>query len=104
VLLRFSILIALALAAPRWNEPSSGAAPAPAADETGTVTCSFSHPAYSGNCKQTERIPKDGSAKAVCQDILDCLNNVRCTKTYCNATQIRSGWKLESAEENPPKK
>jgi hypothetical protein len=104
VVLRFSILIALALAVPQWNEPSSGAAPAPAADETGTVTCSFSNPAYSGYCTQTERIPKDGSAKAVCQDILDCLNNVRCTKTYCNATQIRSGWKLESAEESPPRK
>ena len=27
-----------------------------------------------------------------------CLNDVDCLKTYCQATTIRSGWKLESAK------
>jgi hypothetical protein len=100
---RFSIFIALALATPLWNELSSGTAPAPATDSPRTVTCSFSNPSYSGYCKQTQAIPKDGSANAVCQEILSCLNNSQCSKTYCNATQIRGGWKLQSAQEDPPK-
>ena len=101
--LRFSILIAFALAAPQWNGPPSGAAPASSADGQSTVTCSFSNPSYSGYCKQTQPIPQNSSANAVCQDILSCLNNTQCLKTYCNATEIRGGWKLESAQENPPK-
>src|SRR6266566_6829500 len=33
-----------------------------------------------------------------CAQVLSCLNDVRCIKTYCNATTIRTGWKLEKVE------
>ena len=40
----------------------------------------------------------EGSSPAqACQSVLQCLNDVDCLKTYCQATTIRSGWKLESA-------
>jgi hypothetical protein len=29
------------------------------------------------------------------------LNDSRCTATYCNATTIRGGWKLESVKTAP---
>jgi hypothetical protein len=63
-----------------------------------TVTCSFSNPSYSGWCKQTAPIPQGGSADQVCQNILSCLNDTQCNETFCNATQIRGGWKLEKTE------
>jgi hypothetical protein len=61
-----------------------------------TVTCALSNPSYSGWCKQNAALPKDGTPQQVCQGILDCLNNTQCNETFCNATQIRGGWKLES--------
>ncbi len=67
-------------------------------DPPTTVTCSFSNPSYSGWCKQTAPIPQGGSANQVCQNILSCLNNTQCDETYCDATQIRGGWKLEQVE------
>ncbi len=82
--------------------PSSEPAPTvPAADPEPTVTCTFSHPSYSGMCKQTETLQKGTTGKEACQSILDCLNDSRCIKTYCDATTIRGGWKLESAEVTP---
>jgi hypothetical protein len=63
------------------------------------VTCTFSNPAYSGYCRQTASATGDETANDACQEILACLNNVQCTKTYCDATQIRGGWKLVSAKE-----
>jgi hypothetical protein len=74
---------------------SSGGA-TQSSDKPKTVTCSFSNPGYSGWCKQNAPLPKDGSAQQVCQGILNCLNDVQCNETFCNATQIRGGWKLES--------
>ena len=68
------------------------------------VTCSFSHPAYSGYCKETEDVPDRSSPAAVCEGILACLNNTACSKTYCNATTLRGGWKLEKAESPEPSK
>ena len=34
----------------------------------------------------------------VCSRVLSCLNDARCIRTYCNATTIRGGWKLETVE------
>lgn len=59
------------------------------------VTCSFSNPGYSGWCRVVERVPPTRTPRAVCRDVLNCLNDVRCIKTYCNATEIRINWKLE---------
>ena len=71
---------------------------AQAQDAPKKVTCSFSNPSYSGWCKQTAPIPQGGSADQVCQNILSCLNDTQCNETFCNATQIRGGWKLEKTE------
>jgi len=77
--------------------------PAAPPDATPTVTCSFSNPAYSGWCKQNAPVPKDGSGEQVCNGILKCLNDVQCNTTYCNATTLRGGWKLESVQVEPHK-
>ncbi len=82
---------------------AAGPAASPAQDGGATatrhITCTFSNPAYSGHCKASAAAAKEQSAAEACQGILDCLNNVQCSKTYCNATQVRGGWKLVSAEE-----
>jgi hypothetical protein len=62
------------------------------------VTCAFSNPRYSGWCRVTEDLPEGMSADGICRDILGCLNDVGCTKTYCNATEIRGGWRLEQVD------
>ncbi|HEY7112382.1 MAG TPA: hypothetical protein VIA45_05565 [Thermoanaerobaculia bacterium] len=67
------------------------------------VTCSFSNPAYSGYCRETADVPKNGTGNAVCADILACLNDNACIKTYCQATTVRGGWKLESVKEEEGK-
>jgi len=68
----------------------------------GTVTCAFSNPGYSGWCRVTEPLGAGKRARGVCAQVLTCLNDVRCTRTYCEATTIRGGWKLEKVE--PAKK
>src|SRR5262245_35910188 len=62
------------------------------------VTCAFSNPRYSGWCRVTEDVAQASTPEGVCQNVLSCLNAVSCTKTYCNATEIRSGWRLEKVE------
>jgi hypothetical protein len=83
-----ALLLALALAV-------RGAA-TPSAARPKTVTCAFSHPSYSGYCRETKEVPKGGTPERVCEDILKCLNDVRCIETFCQATTIRGGWRLES--------
>ena len=70
-------------------------AKAPSPGPSRTVTCSFSNPGYSGWCRIVENVPPNKTPSGVCRDVLKCLNNVRCIKTYCNATEIRIHWKLE---------
>lgn len=74
-----------------------GAAQAP--EGAYTVECVFSNPAYSGRCTVSEETPKAATPRKACETILSCLNDTRCTKTYCNATTIRGGWKLEESRE-----
>ncbi len=83
-------------------EPSSPTQAQPG--ETATVTCTFTHPAYSGACKESVTSPRGVAPSKACQAILDCLNAPSCTRTYCQATTIRGGWKLESAKLEAPKK
>jgi hypothetical protein len=70
---------------------------------TATAMCSFSNPSYSGSCKESASMKEGESADDVCSVILQCLNNVRCQKTYCGGTTIREGWKLDSAKESEGK-
>lgn len=64
----------------------------------GQATCVLSNPAYSGKCTQTTPMPAGSTPAQACQAVLDCLNNPQCLKTYCDATTVRGGWKLESAK------
>jgi len=73
-------------------------APAPGVGNPARVTCAFSNPRFSGWCRVTEDVPDTSTPEGVCQTVLSCLNTVSCTKTYCNATEIRSGWRLEKVE------
>ncbi len=74
------------------------AARATAGEPPPRATCILTHVAYAGKCTEMPAIPRDSTPRQVCESILACLNNVACTKTYCLATTIRQGWKLESAE------
>jgi len=62
------------------------------------ATCVLSNPAFSGSCTQTTPLSPGSTAATACASVLQCLNEVNCLKTYCNATTVRSGWKLESAK------
>ena len=62
------------------------------------VKCTFANASYAGDCvEKTTRQEKQKPA-AACQPILDCLNNPRCVKTYCQSTTVRQGWTLKAAE------
>lgn len=91
------LALVLALAA---GPAAAPARPAAQAAEAYTAECTFSHPAYSGHCVVSEETPRDVAPQAACEKILECLNDTRCTaKSYCNATTLRGGWKLEAAKE-----
>ena len=66
-----------------------------------TVTCAFSNPGYSGWCRVTQKLRQGARPRQFCSQVLTCLNDSRCTATYCNATTIRLGWKLEAVETAP---
>jgi hypothetical protein len=89
----FSVFGACTPAAPSPGRPAAYLA----SDSPGTATCVFRNPGYSGQCVQTEEIAAGSTAQQTCESILSCLNNVGCTKTYCQATTVRGGWTLESA-------
>ena len=89
------IILVLILASPAIPLPSA------AAERQRTVTCVLSNPSYSGWCRVTEPVPADATPAGVCAGVLACLNETGCTKTYCNATEIRGGWKLEKVESVP---
>lgn len=90
---RILFVAALALLVAAAPAPSPAGPPPPA-----KATCVFSNPGFSGKCVENADVPDGSSPAQACQAILQCLNNVDCLKTYCQATTIRSGWKLESAK------
>jgi len=49
-------------------------------------------------CVENVDVAEGSSPAQACQSVLQCLNDVDCLKTYCQATTIRNGWKLESAK------
>ena len=67
-------------------------------DQEPPVVCGFRNPAYVGLCEERTPYVKDKKFEVICKPILDCLNNVRCIKTYCGSTTVRQGWTLESAK------
>lgn len=81
----------------------AAAAETPPPGDARAVVCTFSNPAYAGHCTVSEDAPRSVSAQTACRSVLACLNSVRCvTKTYCNATTVRGGWKLVSAKDAAP--
>jgi hypothetical protein len=86
------VLAAVLLVAGARN---TSAAPEKAAPQ---ATCVLTNPAYSGKCTQTTPLLQGATPAQACQAVLDCLNNANCLKTYCDATTVRTGWKLESAK------
>jgi len=84
--------------------PSAASGQEGAAPAKRTVTCSFSNPGYSGWCRQSADVPAGTTSGKVCADILRCLNDVRCTATYCSATEIRGNWKIAKVESRPAKR
>jgi hypothetical protein len=91
-----AVLAALLLGIPRRGAAISGTADQSA--PTPQATCVFSNPAYSGLCTQQTPLSKGATPAQACESVLSCLNNVDCLKTYCSATTLRGGWKLESAK------
>ena len=101
LLLGFS-LCAIGLAAGHSAPaPASATAPAPS-NAPPTATCVFSNPGFAGKCQQNAPVAAGSNEQKACESILQCLNDSRCTKTYCQATEIRTGWKLESARISSP--
>ena len=98
LLLLVGSLGAIALAA---GSPAPAPAPAPSSASP-TATCVFSNPGFAGKCQQNTPIASGSNEHKACESILACLNDTRCTSTYCSATQIRGGWKLESARVTSP--
>jgi hypothetical protein len=82
----------LLLVAHRSSPAAQDAAPAARA------TCVFSNPAFAGKCTETTALTSGSTPAQACQSILRCLNDVGCLKNYCQATTVRTGWKLESAK------
>ena len=78
-----------------------GSAPAPPTASP-TATCVLTNPGFAGKCQQNTAIAAGSNEQKACESILKCLNDSRCTATYCSATEIRGGWKLESAKMSSP--
>jgi mono/diheme cytochrome c family protein len=62
-----------------------------------SALCAFSSPGFPGRCTETADIREKLSPGDACEEILACLNGAGCIKTYCGATTLRGGWKLDSA-------
>ena len=84
-------LVLLSAAAPT-RSPASPTPPPP------TATCVFTNPGFSGKCTEVADVPEGWTPVQACQLILQCLNDVDCLKTYCQATTIRGGWQLENVK------
>lgn len=74
----------------------------PPADNRPQAACAFSNPGYSGWCRQTVPMAQGATPKQACEAVLSCLNGNACASNYCNAPNIRSGWRLEEAKASPP--
>ena len=86
------LFVALALLSAAASSTSPAGPPPP------TATCVFTNPGFSGKCTEITDVPEGWTPAQACQVILQCLNDVDCLKTYCQATTIRGGWQLENVK------
>jgi hypothetical protein len=93
---RVAFAAVLLLVVAHRGSPAAAASTAP--PPQATATCVLSNPAFAGKCTETASIANGSTPQQACQEILQCLNSVDCLKTYCQATTVRQGWKLESAK------
>jgi len=78
------------------------AAGSPPPKDTPKADCAFSNPGYSGWCRQTVPMRAGTTPKQTCEAVLSCLNGNACEANYCNAGNVRSGWRLEEAKPSTP--
>ena len=74
----------------------------PPPNEATRADCALSNPAYSGWCRQSVPVPSGSTPQKACEAVLSCLNGNACAANYCNAPNIRGGWKLEEAKPSKP--
>jgi hypothetical protein len=91
------IFAALALISAAPSASPAGPPPAPPPPPP-SATCVFTNPGFSGKCTEVTNVPDGWTPAQACQLILQCLNDVDCLKTYCQATTIRGGWQLENVK------
>ena len=77
--------------------PLTAGVSGPAQEKEPPVVCGFRNTSHTGLCEERTPYVQGKKLDALCQPILDCLNNTQCIKTYCGSTTIRQGWVLESA-------
>ena len=92
----------LALAALLVVSSRRAAGAPPPRGESPRADCAFSNPGYSGWCRQTVPMAAGATPKQACEAVLSCLNGNACESNYCNAPNIRSGWRLEEANASQP--
>jgi len=81
----------------------SGTRAAGAPKETPQADCAFSNPGYSGWCRQTVPVAAGSTPRQACEAVLTCLNGNACAANYCNAPNVRGGWRLEEAKASQAK-
>ena len=91
------VLVALVL----LSRTRAAGAPAPKNDSP-KADCAFSNPGYSGWCRQSVPMAAGTTPKQACEAVLSCLNGNACASNYCNAQNVRGGWRLEEAKASQP--
>ena len=97
----FAALAGVSAGTAAESSSTAASSPPPTPGAAATVTCAFSNPGYSGWCRVTQQLRQGARPRGFCSRVLTCLNDSRCIRTYCDATTIRGGWKLESVETAP---
>lgn len=92
--------LALAIVGAALRQVSATPAVSAADLQPRSVDCVFTNPQYAGTCVEQVTPEKAQTPVQACRVILNCLNDTRCVKTYCQATTIRGGWSLESPKED----
>jgi hypothetical protein len=100
-ILRLTTPLLVSMALSVFSRTRVAAAPAPKGASS-KADCAFSNPGYSGWCRQTVPMAAGSTPKQACEAVLSCLNGNACASNYCNAQNVRGGWRLEEAKASHP--